>query len=194
MRDVSRCTKRATATMGGAVSCAGLASSFGRFQPARIGATVSELRHNNRVDDLRVLPGPGATRGLRVPAGELVEQFSRASGPGGQSVNTADSRVQLSLDLGTTTALSEAQRELAIDRLSERLSGMVLTISASEHRSQLRNRAAARQRLAAVLREAVAPPAVRRPTRPTSGSRRRRLEGKRLRSEIKRIRRRPGPE
>lgn len=154
----------------------------------------SGLRHNNHVDDLRVPPGPGAPRGLRVPAGELVEQFSRASGPGGQSVNTADSRVQLSLDLGTTTALSEAQRELVIDRLSGRLSGTVLTISASEHRSQRLNRTAARQRLAAVLRDAVAPTVIRRPTRPTSGSRRRRLEGKRLRSETKRDRRRPGPE
>jgi ribosome-associated protein len=146
------------------------------------------------VDDLHVPPGPGAPRGLRVPAGELVEQFSRASGPGGQSVNTADSRVQLSLDLGTTTALSEVQRERAIDRLSERISGTVLTITASEHRSQRHNRIAARQRLAAVLRDAVAPPAIRRPSRPTSGSRRRRLEGKRIRSETKRNRRRPGPE
>ncbi|MET1153065.1 alternative ribosome rescue aminoacyl-tRNA hydrolase ArfB [Arthrobacter sp.] len=146
------------------------------------------------MDDLHVPPGPGAPRGLRVPAGELVEQFSRASGPGGQSVNTADSRVQLSLDLGTTTALSEVQRERAIDRLSERISGTVLTISASEHRSQRRNRTAARQRLVAVLRDAVAPPVVRRSSRPTTGSRRRRLEGKRLRSETKRNRRRPGPE
>nr|WP_209068112.1 alternative ribosome rescue aminoacyl-tRNA hydrolase ArfB [Arthrobacter pigmenti] len=143
---------------------------------------------------MRVPAGPGAPRGLRVPAGELVEQFSRASGPGGQSVNTADSRVQLSLDLGTTSALNEVQRELAIYRLSERLSGTVLTISASEHRSQRRNRIAARQRLAAILREAVAPAVIRRPTRPTIGSRRRRLEGKRLRSEIKRTRSRPDPE
>ncbi|MGM0928901.1 MAG: alternative ribosome rescue aminoacyl-tRNA hydrolase ArfB [Actinomycetota bacterium] len=146
------------------------------------------------MDYLHVPPGPGAPRGLRVPAGELVEQFSRASGPGGQSVNTADSRVQLSLDLGTTTALSEVQRERAIDQLAERISGTVLTISASEHRSQRRNRTAARQRLVAVLRDAVAPPVVRRSSRPTSGSRRRRLEGKRLRSEIKRNRRRPQPE
>jgi len=171
-----------------------LASRLGCFLPVPIAATESELRDNYRVDDLHVPPGPGAPRGLRVPAGELVEQFSRASGPGGQSVNTADSRVQLSLDLGTTTALSEVQRERAIDRLSERISGTVLTISASEHRSQWRNRTAARQRLVAVLRDAVAPPAVRRLSRPTSGSRRRRLEGKRLRSETKRNRRRPRPE
>jgi ribosome-associated protein len=146
------------------------------------------------VDDLYVPPGPGAPRGLRIPAGELVEQFSRASGPGGQSVNTADSRVQLSLDLGTTTALSKIQRERALDRLAARIPGTVLTISASGHRSQRLNRTAARQRLVAVLRDAVAPPVVRRPHRPTSGSRRRRLEEKRLRSETKRNRRRPDPE
>ncbi|WP_438612405.1 alternative ribosome rescue aminoacyl-tRNA hydrolase ArfB [Kocuria sabuli] len=139
-------------------------------------------------------PGPGAPRGLRVPAGELVEQFSHASGPGGQGVNTTDSRVQLSLDLGTTTALSETQRELVLDRLSGRLSGTVLTVSAAEHRSQRRNRTAARQRLAALLREALVPAVVRRPTRPTNGSRRRRLEGKRRRSETKQHRRRPGPD
>jgi len=154
----------------------------------------AQMRHNRRVDDLYVPPGPGIPRGLRVPAGELVEQFSHASGPGGQSVNTADTRVQLSLDLGTTTALSDTQRELVLDRLAGRLSGTVLTISAAEHRSQRRNRTAARQRLAALLRDALVPPRARRPTRPTSGSRRRRAEGKRRRSETKRNRRRPQPE
>ncbi|GAA1774729.1 alternative ribosome rescue aminoacyl-tRNA hydrolase ArfB [Kocuria aegyptia] len=146
------------------------------------------------MDDLHVPPGPGAPRGLRVPAGELVERFSHASGPGGQGVNTADSRVQLSLDLATTTALSDAQRERVLDRLAGRLSGTVLTVSAAEHRAQRRNRSAARERLAALLREAVVPPLARRPTRPTSGSRRRRLEGKHRRSETKQYRRRPGPE
>ncbi|MFI7481759.1 alternative ribosome rescue aminoacyl-tRNA hydrolase ArfB [Kocuria sp. M1R5S2] len=145
------------------------------------------------MDDLHVPPGPGAPRGLRVPAGELVEQFSHASGPGGQGVNTADSRVQLSLDLGTTTALSDAQRELVLVRLSGRLTGTVLTVSAAEHRSQRRNRIAARQRLATLLRDALVPTLVRRPTRPTRGSQRRRLEGKRRRSETKQNRRRPGP-
>ncbi|MGX5359891.1 alternative ribosome rescue aminoacyl-tRNA hydrolase ArfB [Kocuria sp. KH4] len=146
------------------------------------------------MDDLHVPAGPGAPRGLRVPAGELLEQFSHASGPGGQGVNTADSRVQLSLDLATTTALSDAQRALVLDRLAGRLSGTVLTVSAAEHRSQRRNRAAARQRLAGILREALVPALVRRPTRPTPGSRRRRLEGKRRRSETKQNRRRPGPD
>ncbi|GAA1188361.1 MULTISPECIES: alternative ribosome rescue aminoacyl-tRNA hydrolase ArfB [Nesterenkonia] len=146
------------------------------------------------MDDLRVPPGPGAPRGLRIPEGELIEQFSRASGPGGQGVNTTDSRVQLSLDLGTTTALDDTQRSRALDRLAERLTGTVLTISASEHRSQRRNRSAARQRLSALLGEAVAPAVVRRPTRPTRGSRRRRLDAKRRRSETKSYRRPPRAE
>ncbi|MCD1145826.1 aminoacyl-tRNA hydrolase [Kocuria sp. LUK] len=144
------------------------------------------------MDDLHVPPGPGAPRGLRVPAAELVERFSHASGPGGQGVNTADSRVQLSLDLATTSALDEAQRERILDRLAGRLAGTVLTVSAGEHRAQRRNRAAARQRLSALLREALVPPLARRPTRPTNGSRRRRLEGKRRRAEVKQHRRRPG--
>lgn len=143
------------------------------------------------MDDLHVPPGPGVPRGLRVPAGELLEQFSHASGPGGQGVNTTDSRVQLSLDLATTTALNEAQRERALDRLAGKLTGTVLTISAAEHRSQRRNRTAARQRLAALLREALIPEITRRPTRPTRGSQRRRIEAKRQRGETKRHRRRP---
>lgn len=143
------------------------------------------------MDDLHIPPGPGAPRGLTVPAGELVEQFSHASGPGGQGVNTADSRVQLSLDIGSTTALTEAQRELALERLATRLSGTVLTISAAEHRSQRRNRTAARERLAILLRGAVAPMPTRRPTRPTRGSQRRRLDAKRERSEVKQNRKAP---
>lgn len=143
------------------------------------------------MEDLRVPPGPGVPRGLTVPARELTEQFSHASGPGGQGVNTADSRVQLSLDLGTTTALDDSQRARALAWLAPRLAGTVLTIRAAEHRSQRRNRVAARERLAAVLREALVPPVPRRPTRPTRGSQRRRLEGKRQRSETKQYRRRP---
>ncbi|MCH1882536.1 alternative ribosome rescue aminoacyl-tRNA hydrolase ArfB [Agrococcus sp. ARC_14] len=146
------------------------------------------------MDELHVPPGPGAPRGLRVPAAELVEQFSRSSGPGGQGVNTADSRVQLSLDLGTTSALSDAQRARVIDRLAGRLTGTVLTVSASEHRSQLDNRLAARRRVAALLRDAVVPVAARRATRPTKGSQRRRLAGKSQRSQTKQNRRPPTPE
>ena len=160
---------------------------------AQPGLNPSEYGRLAGVDSLHVLPGPGAPQGFTVPAGELLEQFSHASGPGGQGVNTTDSRVQLSLDLGTTTALTEVQRELALARLAARLSGTVLTISAAEHRSQRRNRTAARKRLAELLREAVAPTTIRRPTRRTQGSQRRRLEDKRGRSEIKQNRRRPRP-
>ena len=144
------------------------------------------------VQDLHVPAGPGNSRGLTVPAAELEERFSHASGPGGQGVNTTDSRVQLSLDLATTTALNEAQRRRALARLGPRLAGTVLTITAGEHRSQYRNRTAARQRLAAVLRDALMPPVPRRPTKPTRASKRRRLEAKRRRSQIKRTRARPG--
>lgn len=146
------------------------------------------------MDDLHIAPGPGAPQGLTVPEPELVEQFSRASGPGGQGVNTADSRVQLSLDLGSTTALDDAQRARVLARLAPRLAGTVLTVTAAEHRQQRQNRSAARQRLADLLRDAVMTAPVRRPTRPTPGSKRRRLEAKRRRSEVKQNRRRPaGP-
>lgn len=146
------------------------------------------------MDDLQVTPGPGAPRGLQVPAAELHEQFSHASGPGGQGVNTSDSRVQLSLDLATTAALDEVQRRRVIAHLSGKLAGTVLTVTAAEQRSQRQNRRAARERLAALLREAVAPPVVRRATRPTKGSKRRRLEAKRRRAALKQTRRSPGAE
>ncbi|MFZ2510466.1 MAG: peptide chain release factor-like protein, partial [Gordonia sp. (in: high G+C Gram-positive bacteria)] len=84
------------------------------------------------MDDLLIAPGPGAPRGLRIPAAELTEQFSRSSGPGGQGVNTTDSRVQLSLDLATTTALDGGQRRRALTALGPRLDGTVLTITASQ--------------------------------------------------------------
>lgn len=144
------------------------------------------------MEDLHVAPGPGAPDGLTIPAAELVEQFSRASGPGGQGVNTTDSRVQLQLDLATTSALDDVQRARALSRLSPRLAGTVLTVDASEHRSQRQNRVAARERLAALLREALVPPVPRRPTRPTRASQRRRLDDKRRRAGLKQDRRRPG--
>ena len=146
------------------------------------------------MDDLRIPPGPGCPRGLVVPAGELIERFSHASGPGGQGVNTADSRVQLSLDLGSTSALTEKQRERALSVLGERLTGTVLTITAAETRSQRRNRAAARERLAHVLRAALTPPTPRRATKPTRASKLRRLDAKKRRSELKARRRRPDAE
>lgn len=134
--------------------------------------------------DLHVPPGPGLPRGLVVPAAELTERFSRSPGPGGQSVNTSDSRVQLEYDLATSTALTDAQRARAVAAVGERL-----VVTASEHRSQHRNRVAARERLAARLREALAPPPPpRRATKPTKGSQRRRLEAKKQRGETKALR------
>ncbi len=139
------------------------------------------------------MPGPIVIRdGLVVPEGELHWRFSRSSGPGGQSVNTTDSRVELSLDVSTSTAFTPVQRQRALSQLAGRLTNGVLTIAASEHRSQLRNRDAAERRLAQVLREAIAPPPPkRRPTRPTRGSIRRRLDAKRQRGELKQQRRDP---
>jgi ribosome-associated protein len=135
-------------------------------------------------DGLTIRSGPGIPDGLRVPESDLDEQFSRSSGPGGQSVNTTDSRVELSLDLTAASSLSDEQRERAISRL-----GPKMTVTASEHRSQHRNRVAARSRLADRLRDALAPPPLTRvPTKPTKGSQRRRVEGKRRRSKIKSMR------
>jgi len=130
--------------------------------------------------------------GLVLPARELQWRFSRASGPGGQGVNTTDSRVELSFDLARSSALSEELRQRAVSRLAGRLVDGVLTIVAAEHRSQLRNREAARERLADVLRTALAPPPrARRASRPTAGSKRRRLESKARRGALKKLRGRP---
>jgi ribosome-associated protein len=135
--------------------------------------------------DLHVPAGPGLPEGLVVPAAELVERFSKSPGPGGQSVNTTDSRVELDYDVASSGALSDAQRARALRRWP---TGRV-TIAASEHRSQHRNRVAARERLAALLREALAPPPPpRRPTRPTRGSKERRLEAKKQRARTKSLR------
>jgi ribosome-associated protein len=138
------------------------------------------------------MDGPVTFRGVEIPSTELSWRFSRSSGPGGQSVNTADSRVEVSFDVRRSAVLPEPVRDRLMTRLSARLVDGVLTIAASEYRSQLRNRQAARARLADVLTEASAPPPPRRrPTRPTRGSQERRLAGKKRRSETKSLRRRP---
>jgi len=121
-----------------------------------------------------------------LPEAELSWRFSRSSGPGGQSVNTSDSRAELSFDVARSPSLPEPLRSRALERLAGRLVDGVVTVTASEQRSQLQNREAAEQRLAQLLREALAPPPPpRRATRPTKGSKERRLEGKRQRSEVK---------
>jgi ribosome-associated protein len=130
------------------------------------------------------------TRSVVVPARELRWRFSRSSGPGGQSVNKMDSRVELSLDLRTTTALGPIQRARAMERLAARLVDGVLTVAASEHRTQLRNREAALERLAEILSAAIAPPPPRRrPTRASRGSVERRLADKKRRAKTKQLRR-----
>lgn len=123
---------------------------------------------------------------------ELRWRFSRASGPGGQGVNTTDSRVELSFDVARSPAFSDVQRRRALERLGGRLTAGVLTVVAAEHRSQLQNRKAALSRLVDQLREALAPPPrPRRPTRPSRGAVRRRTEAKQRRSSTKQLRRRP---
>lgn len=130
------------------------------------------------------------TRSVVVPEGELQWRFSRSSGPGGQSVNTADSRVELRLDLTTTTALGPTLRARALERLAGRLVDGVLVVTASEHRAQLRNREAALERLAAILAEAVAPPPrPRRPTKAGPAAVERRIAAKKRRGRDKKLRR-----
>ena len=135
-------------------------------------------------DDLRV------NSWLVIPAAELRERFSRSSGPGGQSVNTTDSRVELSFDVARSPSLPQREKTRALARLRARLVDGVVTVAAETERSQLMNRDAARVRLAALLREAIAPPPPPRvPTRPTKGARERRLADKRRRAQTKRDRR-----
>ncbi|KQR26388.1 alternative ribosome rescue aminoacyl-tRNA hydrolase ArfB [Microbacterium sp. Leaf151] len=137
-------------------------------------------------------PGVRVTAHLVIPESELSWRFSRSSGPGGQGVNTADSRVELMWDAAGSAVLSRTQRERLVDRLGARLIDGVLTIAASEHRAQLRNRDAARERLATIVGDALRPPAPpRRATRPTRGSKERRLQAKQRRTDVKRMRRRP---
>lgn len=136
-----------------------------------------------------VRPGLAVGPTLTIPRTELRERFSRASGPGGQGVNTTDSRVELSWDVGRSAVLSEKQLGRIMERLADRLVDGTLTIVASEHREQRRNRDAAARRLATVVADALAPaPPPRRATRATRGAHRRRLAAKKQRSETKRLR------
>lgn len=127
--------------------------------------------------DLYVPAGPGIPEGLVIPEAELVERFTRSSGPGGQSVNTTDSRVELVFDPQPSSVLDDRQRS----RLGE-----PIRIVAAEHRSQHRNRMAARDRLAEIIRRRLAPPPPKRvPTKPSKASQRRRVESKRRRGQLK---------
>jgi len=140
-----------------------------------LGGVLEDVRVNDR---------------LTIPAAELAWRFSRSSGPGGQGVNTTDSRVELSWDLVGSSLLPPALKERAVGRLGARLAQGVLTVTASEHRSQLRNREAAAARLGGLVASAIAPPPrVRRATRPSKGAVERRIAAKKRRGETKRNRR-----
>ncbi|WP_030610111.1 alternative ribosome rescue aminoacyl-tRNA hydrolase ArfB [Streptomyces sclerotialus] len=137
------------------------------------------------------MSGPYVIRGSVVlPEAELLWRFSRSSGPGGQHVNTSDSQVELRFDLARTEALPEVWKERALQRLGERgrlVDGGVVSVRASEHRSQWRNRETAAVRLASLLAEASAPPPKpRRKTRIPRGINERRLREKKQRGETKR--------
>jgi ribosome-associated protein len=139
--------------------------------------------------NLSVPRGPGLPSGATIPAGELVERFSRSPGPGGQSVNTSDTRVELLFAPATSTAFTEAQRARLIRNLADAMTQGQVSVVASEHRSQLRNRVAARERLVALLREALAPPPPpRRTTKPSRASQRRRVEEKKQLGRTKALR------
>ncbi len=128
---------------------------------------------------------------LVLPSRELKLAFARSGGPGGQNVNKVESKVILTFSVEESQVLGERRQTLIRQRLSARLtrSGEIV-IHASRHRERRRNEEDARERLAAMLREALRPQSRRKPTRPTRGSKRRRLETKRRRGELKRQRRR----
>ena len=127
---------------------------------------------------------------LVIPARELQWRFSRASGPGGQGVNTTDSRVELLLDLEACSVLGPVRRARLLERLGSRLSDGCLRVVAAEERSQWQNRQAAMARLSDLLRDALKPPPPsRKATRPSRGAEKRRLESKKKRGDLKRQRR-----
>ncbi|MCP3822062.1 aminoacyl-tRNA hydrolase [Streptomyces sp. A3M-1-3] len=134
------------------------------------------------------MSGPYVIRGsVSLPEAELLWRFSRSSGPGGQHVNTSDTQVELRFDLANTEALPPVWKERALERLAPRLVGGVVSVRASEHRSQWRNREMAAVRLASLLAEATAPPPKpRRATKIPRGINERRLRNKKQRSETKR--------
>ncbi|NLU68063.1 alternative ribosome rescue aminoacyl-tRNA hydrolase ArfB [Streptomyces sp. HNM0574] len=134
------------------------------------------------------MSGPYVIRGsVSLPESELSWRFSRSSGPGGQHVNTSDSRAELRFDLAATHALPEVWKERALERLAGRLTDGVLVVRASEHRSQWRNRETAAVRMASLLAEATAPPPrARRKKKVSRGANERRLRAKQRQGELKR--------
>lgn len=155
----------------------------------RVGALIVPILCKAGYMDLEV------SRTLTIPASELSWRFSRSSGPGGQHVNTSDSRVELSWNVADSAALSDEQRLMLVERLGRRLIAGAITVTASEQRSQLRNREIALAKLADLVAEGLAPEAARRrATKPTRASNRRRLAAKQQRAATKQQRKRPSAE
>jgi ribosome-associated protein len=134
-------------------------------------------------DRLRITPT------VSVDASDLTYRTSRSGGPGGQHANTSDTRVEVSLDVRHCSGLSPHQRSLVMNRI-----GPVVRAVAADTRSQAKNRELARSRLAGRLAAALRVAPVRRPTRARRGAREERLQGKRIRSNVKRLRGRPDPD
>lgn len=133
----------------------------------------------------------GSTR-LTIPDHELDISFTRSSGPGGQHVNTSSTKVELRFDVCSSPSLSARQRDRITEALGSRLTNDgVLILTASEHRSQTRNREAVIGRFANLMSEALRPVRPRRATLPSRAARRRRIEAKKRRAETKALRRRP---
>ena len=129
------------------------------------------------------------TRTCRIPLDELAWRFTASGGPGGQHANTANTRAEVSFDVANSPSLGPRQRARLLERL-----GPAVRVVASDERSQLRNRELALDRLRSRLAEALRIDRERRPTTPSMGARQRRVESKKRRGEIKRMRRRPWPE
>jgi ribosome-associated protein len=139
---------------------------------------------SSRAQDLQVQPG------VAVPASELSVELARSGGPGGQNVNKVATKVVLRFVPAQSRAFDDRARARVLERLAAKLTARgEIVIHSSEHRSAERNLDAARVRLSELLRRALARPKPRRPTRPTTGSRMRRLEAKRRTGETKRARR-----
>ncbi len=120
-----------------------------------------------------------------MPESELSWRFSRSSGPGGQHVNTTDTRAELLWDVRASEVLDEAQKAHVLAALHGRAVDGVVRVVSSQYASQHRNREAAKARLEELVAQALVPRRTRRPTRPTRGSQERRLAEKKRRSEVK---------